>query len=174
MQLKNLKFPNSLKELSLRGCLLPWSYLAIVGSLPHLQILHLLKRAVVGAAWNLGVEEKFFSLKYLQIKKCDDLTHWDADNFNFPVLETLYLEHLSKLEEIPSGMGEIPTLEIMDICDCGESATMSAIKILEEQQSLENLDLQLLLSFQGSEAKMWKRKIRELGITCQNLHISTH
>lgn len=110
-----------------------------------------------------------------EIEKCD-LICWDAESSNFPVLETLVLWYLSELEEIPSGIGEIPTLERIEMYDCSESANVSAIKILEEQESIENLDFRVQLRFfQTTDAETWKGKVRELGITCQNLHISaTH
>ncbi|KAH6825235.1 hypothetical protein C2S53_018747 [Perilla frutescens var. hirtella] len=172
--LQKLKLPSSLKELSLWDCHLAWSDMTMISWLPHLEILELQMNAVVGPEWNISAEEEYLCLKHLYIHGCDDLIYWNiTDSSNFPVLETLSLVSLSKLEEIPSGIGEIPTLEEMHMHDCSESATISAVEILEEQDSLGNLILQLQLSFNyQTEAKMWKEKIQELGFTCQNVLIN--
>ncbi|KAH6758296.1 hypothetical protein C2S51_018531 [Perilla frutescens var. frutescens] len=171
--LLKLNVPNSLKELDLSNSKLAWSDMAVIASLPHLQILELQHDAMVGPEWNC-VEEEFLCLKHLYINECHDLIHWTADSCNFPVLENLSLVYLSELVEIPSGIGEIPTLEEIYMDSCSESATISAIKIVEEQESLGNLSLQLRLNV-GDEkrAEMWRGKIEELGFTGQNLRITT-
>lgn len=171
--LQNLKLPSSLKELVILNGRLVRTDMPMIASLPHLQILELNGKAVVGPEWNCA-QETFISLKHLRIHYCNYLINWIADASHFPVLETLDLEGLSKLEEIPSGIGEIATLERIHVYDCSESATISAIKILEEQESLENQDLQLQLQFIDiKRAEMWREKIQQLGFTCQNLHISS-
>lgn len=87
-------------------------------------------------------------------------------------METLSLEILSKLEEIPYGIGDIPTLEKIYVFDCSETANISAMKILEEQESLGNESLQLHLEFSYKvDAELWRERNRELGFTSKNLHI---
>lgn len=168
--LQNLKLPSSLKELTLSGCHLVWDDMAMVGLLPHLEILELLDDAVVGPKWD-SVEEQFLCLRHLQIDDCG-LIYWSAESSDFPVLETLSLRSLSKLDEIPSAIGEIPTLEEMLMLNCSESATISAVEIVEEQESLGNHVLQLQLKFwEKTEAEIWREKLQELGFTCQNLLI---
>ncbi|KAH6801366.1 hypothetical protein C2S52_001830 [Perilla frutescens var. hirtella] len=166
-----LKLPSSLKELSLHNCKLEWSDMMMIGLLPHLELL-LLRKIVVGEEWDFG-EGEFLSLKHLRIDGCDDLTYFIAESSNFPVLETFSLESLPKMEEIPLGIGEIPTLERMEVCGCNESTTISAVEILQEQERFDNQRLQLKLKFRDeTEAEMWRGKIQELGITCQNLIIN--
>ncbi|KAH6781320.1 hypothetical protein C2S51_006613 [Perilla frutescens var. frutescens] len=171
-----LRLPSSITRLLLYGCKLEWSDMAMIASLPHLLFLELFDQAFVGGEWNLGSEE-FLCLKRLRIVLCGDLIHWNitsGDSSNFPVLETLELAILSKLEEIPSVMGEIPTLERIDLKGCNESVNMSAIEILEEHESYGNRSLKLTLYLDNEdEAVMWRDKIQELGITCQNLHFHT-
>lgn len=145
----------------------------MIAALPHLEILILMGKAVVGEEWSF-VEEKFSCLKYLQIGGCDVIKWNIADTSSFPVLETLSLMSLSKLDEVPPCIGEIPTLETISMAYCSESATISAVKILEEQESLGYEDLQLQLQcFEGTNADMLRNKIQELGFTCKNLHISS-
>lgn len=144
----------------------------MIASLPHLEGLELHGRAVVETEWNFA-EEKFRCLRFLDIHGCHELINMSADSSNFPVLRELSIGSLSKLEEIPSGVGDIPTLVIMRLSNCSESATISAIKILEEQESLGNEDLHLILGISDkSQEEMWREKIQALDFTCQNLHIS--
>ncbi|KAH6781426.1 hypothetical protein C2S51_006719 [Perilla frutescens var. frutescens] len=169
--LQNLKLPNSLKELTVWGCRLAWSDMAMIASLPHLELLKLQANAVSGAEWIFS-EEIFPCLRHLRIDCCD-LVDWIAESSNFPVLETLSLWNLSNLNEIPSGIGDIPTLEIISITDCSESTTISAVNILMEQENLENLGLQLTFKFEDeTEAETWRGKIQELGFTSKNLLIN--
>ncbi|KAH6781317.1 hypothetical protein C2S51_006610 [Perilla frutescens var. frutescens] len=169
---QKLELPSSLKELSLFGWELSWSDMAMIASLPYLHFLKFGGNSVVTPMWDC-VEGEFLSLKHLQVHGCDNLFNWStADSSSFPELETLSLEDLYELEEIPLGIGEIPTLERIHIYKCSESAVISAMKILEEQESLGNQSLQLQLKFFfKNEAAMWRVKIEEMGITCQNLHI---
>ncbi|KAG8362969.1 hypothetical protein BUALT_BualtUnG0018900 [Buddleja alternifolia] len=66
-----------------------------------------------------------------------------ADDTNFPRLEYLVLACLDKLKEVPSGMGDIPTLRSIELTYCGNSVVISAKKIVDEQKELGNLDLQV-------------------------------
>lgn len=54
---------------------------------------------------------EFDCLKILEIRGCNDLTYLNADNSNFPILEALLLENVPELSEIPSEIGDIPTLK---------------------------------------------------------------
>ncbi|XP_057780142.1 putative late blight resistance protein homolog R1A-10 [Salvia miltiorrhiza] len=133
-------FPLSLKKLSLTSCSLDWNDLAIIGSLPQLEALELVD-SVKGQKWS-PVNGEFLSLRFLSIDSCD-LRCWDADSSHFPVLKKLSLKRLMHLEEIPLDIGEIPTLEIISVVECCESAEISAMKIKEEQESLGNEGLQV-------------------------------
>ncbi|XP_057780135.1 putative late blight resistance protein homolog R1A-10 [Salvia miltiorrhiza] len=133
-------FPVSLKKLSLKNCSLVWNDLTIIGSLPQLEALKL-DDSVKGQKWS-PVNGEFLGLRFLSIIDCD-LRCWDADSSHFPVLEKLRLEGLMHLEEIPLDIGEIPTLEVISVVVCSESAEISAMKIKEEEESLGNEGLQV-------------------------------
>ncbi|KAL7115224.1 hypothetical protein ACP275_04G171600 [Erythranthe tilingii] len=143
--LKNLKFPTSLKKLTLSGSNLDWEELKGIGSLPNLEVLKLEYHSVRGSKWN-PIEGQFLRLKYLRIAH-SRLKYWNAESFHFPALENLVLQKLHKLAEIPSGIGEIPTLGLIHLYDCSESAAISAMGILEEQQSQGNEDLRVRIIF---------------------------
>ncbi|XP_042029700.1 putative late blight resistance protein homolog R1B-16 [Salvia splendens] len=166
---ENLKLPSSLRKLVLNNSYMVWSDMATIALLPNLQILRLEQHAVVGAEWNF-VNEEFRSLKHLIIFNCDDMSNWIAEKSNFPVLETLDLWNLNKLDKVPWDIGEIPTLERICVRYCTKSTSMSAMEILEEQENLGNQVLQLGIEFKGDP--MWVEKIKER-FTSQSLHISS-
>ncbi|KZV28836.1 hypothetical protein F511_06270 [Dorcoceras hygrometricum] len=139
---EHLSFPLSLKELNLSGCRFPWEDMAIVGSLPNLEILELLFYAFEGEMW-CPVEGQFIRLKFLAISKTD-LLHWIADKTHFPILEHLILRDLH-LKEIPQDIAELPTLKQILLFNCSDSTVTSAKQILEEQESLGNEGLQVLI-----------------------------
>ncbi|KAI3463960.1 hypothetical protein Pfo_020623 [Paulownia fortunei] len=109
--LQNLTFPSSLKKLSLANCSLHWEDLTMIGSLPRLEVLKLEMDSFTGPEWN-PIEGEFLCLKFLKIHSCSDLIYWTADSSHFPVLENLFLDELSELDEIPLGIGEYQHLEL--------------------------------------------------------------
>ncbi|KAL1555784.1 putative late blight resistance protein R1B-17 [Salvia divinorum] len=170
----SLVFPSSLRELRLSGCGVDWEELTMmVGSLPRLERLSLFRNSVIGSVWT-PVEGKFCHLKYLHIYGCHDLVCWNADNSHFPVLRYLRLRNLSKLIEFPSGIGEIATLENIELRFCSASSTISAMRTLAEQEELANESLRLTVYFRGDEETMesFKNEVREEGLTsCTNLSL---
>ncbi|XP_051123308.1 putative late blight resistance protein homolog R1B-16 [Andrographis paniculata] len=143
MTLQNIGFPNSLKFLFLMSCRIPWSGMSMVGSLPNLEVLMLWYTAK-GSEWN-PTEGEFLRLKRLFIHG-SDLVDWRADQYHYPVLEILGLSNLPSLEEIPLGVGDIPTLCTILLSNCSESVVDSAYLILEEQKSMGNDILKIHVS----------------------------
>lgn len=148
--LESIIFPKSLKELVLLTCKFSWEYMSIIGSLPDLEVLLL-----SGSEWAstlllsgsgerfewAPVEGEFLQLRVLEISRCN-LEHWWANEIHFPKLEKLRLGNLPFLEEIPLEIGDIKTLQTIDMCSLSESAMDSAKQIWEEQQSMGNDSLQ--------------------------------
>ncbi|KAL8551010.1 hypothetical protein ACS0TY_000190 [Phlomoides rotata] len=140
-----VSFPHSLKKLILRGTELDWEDLTTrIGSLPLLQFLRLSLGACRGPKWKT-VEGQFCSLKVLQIADADDLKYWDTDSSHFPRLEHLLLQFLEELEEIPSSIGDIPTLKSIQLVGCSKFADDSAKRIKAEQEENGNEDLQVII-----------------------------
>ncbi|KAL0417102.1 UNVERIFIED_CONTAM: putative late blight resistance proteinR1B-16 [Sesamum latifolium] len=131
-----LDFPHSLKKLILHSCRFSWEDMTIIGSLPNLEVLILQKDAFDGEKWEPN-EGEFPQLKFLLVSSAN-LEYWHAESTHFPKLENLVLYGCLKLKEIPSDIGEIPTLESISLCLCSSSAVASAKEILMEQRSLGN------------------------------------
>ncbi|KAL8529758.1 hypothetical protein ACS0TY_006986 [Phlomoides rotata] len=169
--LQSLKMLNSLKKLTLLNCKLHWEDLTIIGSLLHLEVLKLSDNSVVGTEWS-PVEGEFLRLKFLRICSCPDLVYWNADSTHFPVLEQLVLVRLLNLDEIPLGIGEIPTLEHICVGNCSISAAVSAVKVLEEQEGFGNQELRVRLMF-GFETHLeeFREKVEVVGITTHNFQV---
>ncbi|KAI3459100.1 hypothetical protein Pfo_015763 [Paulownia fortunei] len=137
----NAAFPRTLKKLNLSGWGLPWTDMTIVGSLPNLQVLKLRNLAFEGDKWET-TEGEFPQLKYLLIDQ-SDLQHWITESSHFPSLKCLVLLGCEYLSEIPDGIGEIPTLELIEVDYLNKSLVDSAKRIQEEQQSWGNDAIQV-------------------------------
>lgn len=139
-----LVLPSSLEKLSLISCRLHWDKVTRIGmTLPHLQVLKL--DSVTGQEWNLD-EGAFPRLKGLRIAH-SDLIYWTADDSHFPALEKLDLRALPGLDAIPLDFGEIATLRFVNIQSCSVSSAVSSTRVLEEQLSLGNEDIELRVDF---------------------------
>ncbi|KAL0357578.1 UNVERIFIED_CONTAM: putative late blight resistance proteinR1A-10 [Sesamum calycinum] len=136
-----LAFPLQLRKLTLRGLNLPWCNMTIIGTLPNLEVLKLLGNAFRGPEWR-SIEGEFCQLKLL-VLECLDIVQWRADDTHFPRLQKLTIRSCDQLEEIPSCIGDISTLQLIELVDCHPSAMTSAQQIQEDQQSLGNNDLEV-------------------------------
>ncbi|CAI9778444.1 unnamed protein product [Fraxinus pennsylvanica] len=76
-----------------------------------------------------------------------NLVQWRADDTHFPRLERLIIRKCFKLEEIPCSIGNIPTLQIIELDDASPSAVTSAEQIQEEQEQLGNDSLQVHVNY---------------------------
>ncbi|KAL0348643.1 UNVERIFIED_CONTAM: putative late blight resistance proteinR1B-12 [Sesamum angustifolium] len=74
-----------------------------------------------------------------------ELVHWRADETHFPRLRHQVIRECSALEEIPSGIGDIPTLEIIELDKCNLSVVASAKQIQEEQHEYGNYGFEVLI-----------------------------
>ncbi|XP_047961592.1 putative late blight resistance protein homolog R1B-16 [Salvia hispanica] len=145
----SLSFPSSLEELCLLNCHLDWEELNTrIKSLSNLGYLEL--HSVKGSKWE-QCDQEFSSLKVLMMSDCDELVYWNANSSHFPILEALHICGASKLSLVPSDIGEIPTLQVIRLESCSVSAAISTVRIVMEQESLGNQDLQPCFGFDTLE-----------------------
>lgn len=138
----DLSFPRTLKKVSLSGLRLPWNRMTIFGSLPNLQVLKVRDYACIGSMWETE-EGEFPKLEVLQIE-ISDLEHWITERSHFFRLKYLVLDDCRLLREIPEGIGEISTLELIEVKGKAEKSLLdSARRIQDEQQSWGNDGLQI-------------------------------
>ncbi|EYU31457.1 hypothetical protein MIMGU_mgv1a017859mg, partial [Erythranthe guttata] len=133
-------FPKTLKWLTIRGGRRPWSEMTVVGSLPNLQVLKIRNHGFDGETWETS-EGGFIELKHLMIEY-SKLKYWVTESNHFPKLERVLLHDCSYLIEISDGVGEIPTLELIEVKFCTESIAGWAKRMREEQQDYRNDDIQ--------------------------------
>lgn len=127
----------SVRRLILSGCLLLSEDMSSLAALPNLEVLKLRDNEFEGRAWTLSDEHEFSQLKFLLVAE-PRLVNWEAGSVNFPNLQKLVLRKCIHLEEIPVDIGEIYTLEVIELICCSSSAQKSAEKIQEEQESMGN------------------------------------
>lgn len=142
---KILKFslPETLTKLTLSDVLLPQSEMSNIGRLPSLVVLKLEHRAFQQGNWNIG-DEEFPNLKVLKLRSLQ-ITTWDASSESLTNLEQILVESCFHLQEIPSILGEIPTLKMIEVKRCGESLENSAKGIQEEQEGYGNENIKVLI-----------------------------
>ncbi|KAM7502936.1 hypothetical protein LguiB_001840 [Lonicera macranthoides] len=129
-------FPKRLKKLTLTNTALAWNEMWTLGMLPNLEVLKLKLHACVGRLWETS-DNGFLRLKFLKFQDLD-IVQWIASSNHFPLLEHLVLHGCQKLEEIPSSLGDIPTLEMIEVRCCSETAANSAHDIKKDQENKGN------------------------------------
>lgn len=137
-------FPPNLRSLTLCRSHLPWEDMITIGKIPNLEVLKLKDRAFIGQVWET-VDGGFLGLKFLLLEN-NELEVWKVSRTHFPSLQHLVLRLCDALKEIPCGIGEIPTLQMIELYSCGHSAVSSAKRIQEEQRSIGNDDLEVRIN----------------------------
>ncbi|KAL2491468.1 putative disease resistance RPP13-like protein 3 [Abeliophyllum distichum] len=135
--LENIHFPPTFKRLTLS-----WKHMAIIGSLPNLEVLNLKRFTFDGSVWEPN-EGNFLQLKVLLLYETD-VEHLKADETNFPSLQHLIFGDCKQLVEIPSAIGDTSTLHVIELYKCRSSAVNSVKLIQDEQRDLGNDNLQII------------------------------
>ncbi|KAL7589893.1 hypothetical protein Lser_V15G40183 [Lactuca serriola] len=118
------KFPRKLKKLTLSDTMLDWEHMSVLGKLRGLEVLKLGDNSFMGERW-VTPDGSFIQLRVLQIGKTD-LVHWEASGNQFPQLQRLSLKHCEQLEAMPSGLGDMSTLQVVELSWICRSAVASA------------------------------------------------
>ncbi|XP_009764014.1 putative late blight resistance protein homolog R1A-10 isoform X2 [Nicotiana tabacum] len=141
---RKLSLPTSLKRLTLKNTFFLLEDLTNILTLPNLEVLKM-KDVFYNDEWILNDDEIFSQLKFLLIS-VTSLRHWKAVSVNFPKLQRLVLRSCIGLEEIPKDFGEIYSLESIELYDCSMSTAKSVEELREEQESMGNDCLSVVIN----------------------------
>ncbi|XP_073318118.1 putative late blight resistance protein homolog R1B-16 [Primulina huaijiensis] len=140
----NYAFPTSLKKLTLRGVPFLWENMTIIGSLPNLQVLKMTNiKGTRRSKWTPS-EGQFLRLKYFY-SSLNYLVSWEAEKEHFPSLESLIPWEVYSIDEIPCGVGEIDSLQLIELFNSKDSLINSAKRIQEQQHEYGNDAFQVLV-----------------------------
>ncbi|KAF7133391.1 hypothetical protein RHSIM_Rhsim09G0087600 [Rhododendron simsii] len=126
------KFPPNLKKLTLADTLLDWEHMASLGILPKLEVLKLKDNEFKGERWE-PLDGGFRLLRFLQIGRTD-LVHWEGSSHHFPRLHRLILKHCESLKAVPSGLGDVSALQIIEVYHSSHTAVASVKQIQTQKQ----------------------------------------
>ncbi|KAL1552168.1 putative late blight resistance protein R1A-10 [Salvia divinorum] len=138
----NFAFPEQLKRLTLRDLNLTRNDMIVVGSLPNLQVLKLKGCTCSGSTWE--TTEGTFPVLEVLLVEGSRFKNWITESGHFPILKRLLLHSCWYLKKIPNDIGEIPTLQLIELKgDVSKSLLESAEIIREEQEDMGNNTLQV-------------------------------
>ncbi|KAL0305314.1 UNVERIFIED_CONTAM: putative late blight resistance proteinR1A-10 [Sesamum calycinum] len=140
-----INFPTRIKKLNLSKIALPWEKMSVIGELPNLEVLKLVSDAFEGQRWRTRNGE-FQNLRFLKLDRMK-FSRWNvASSRHFPRLERLVLHKCYNLLKIPSQIGNIPTLQMIEAHSCGVYVRNSALRIKEEQEEYGNEELKVVIT----------------------------
>ncbi|XP_047942471.1 putative late blight resistance protein homolog R1A-3 [Salvia hispanica] len=144
--MKEFEFPYNIRKLSLHGSKFSSEKMSIVGKLKQLEVLKLRSWAMVGQAWETR-DGEFQQLRFLKLDRIG-ISEWKVESTeHFPKLQKLVLSYCPNLEEIPTEIGEIGPLVMIEVRgQCLDSLVESARIIHQEQLDIGNDDLSLVIS----------------------------
>nr|XP_043627362.1 putative late blight resistance protein homolog R1C-3 [Erigeron canadensis]XP_043627363.1 putative late blight resistance protein homolog R1C-3 [Erigeron canadensis] len=137
-------YPEKLKRLTLSNTDLGWNEMQTFGLLPNLEVLKLNVSSCIGEKWETS-DLGFPNLKILKLQDLD-VVRWETSSAHFPKLQRLVVRHCSRLEDIPASIGDILTLELIEVSWCCESTAQSARTIQKEQERNGNDFLKVITS----------------------------
>ncbi|KAL0303762.1 UNVERIFIED_CONTAM: putative late blight resistance proteinR1B-16 [Sesamum radiatum] len=127
----SFKFPPKLKSLTLSHTFLDWKHISILGLLENLKVLKLKEKAFIGECWEVE-GGGFHHLEFLHIGRTNLVT-WVALGNQFPKLKCLELHNCEELQQVPIGLADVPSFQVLDLCR-SKHATASAKKIREAKE----------------------------------------
>ncbi|KAJ9552081.1 hypothetical protein OSB04_016126 [Centaurea solstitialis] len=157
-QLHQISVPASLKKLTLEECLPPWSDMPIIQLLPNLEVLKV--KSDTDSGWWDACEQQFQQLKHLTIK-ASHITKWTASSNSFPCLKRLTLSSCNYLEEVPLEIGEIDSLELVEIDHCSNKSLVESLERIQEVGEEEGND-ELKITVDGIELSIYLSRIEGL------------
>ncbi|CAI9108265.1 OLC1v1007829C1 [Oldenlandia corymbosa var. corymbosa] len=112
-------FSAKLKKLSLAFIYLCRSSLSTISKLPNLEVLKFIAVSFEGNTWEME-EGEFSKLRFLQLSSAASwkLRSWTASEDQFDCLKALVLTSCGHLQEVPSCLEAISTLELIQVSLC--------------------------------------------------------
>ncbi|XP_028072347.1 putative late blight resistance protein homolog R1B-14 [Camellia sinensis] len=140
---QEVKFPTNVKRLTLKYTKIKWENISVLGMLPNLELLKLDVDTASGWQWAITASG-FPRLKFLKLKDLD-IKQLITCSSHFPSLQHLSLDWCQDLKEVPSSLGDILTLQLIEVNHCRLCVEESVRKIKEEQESIGNNWLKVLI-----------------------------
>ncbi|KAK4480903.1 hypothetical protein RD792_011761 [Penstemon davidsonii] len=141
--LTKVNFSSTIKNLTLSDLGLPWEEMSTIGRLPNLHVLKLAFHAFVGEEWETR-DGEFQELRVLELWLNDVIKQWITCSEHFPQLQSLLVNQCINLEEIPSEIGDIPTLQKIEVYNSGYEVYKLVVQIEQEQRENGNEELEVI------------------------------
>lgn len=138
-----ISLPLNLKKLTLSNTSLSTEQVSVIGRLQNLEVLKLQYGFLDAKQWDTR-EDEFQQLKFLELNG-EKIEQWNASSDHLPRLQRLVLKNCHHLEMIPFCLGDIPTLQMIEVHSCNISTVKCTMLIYEEQREMGN-ELQVLIS----------------------------
>nr|GMD19724.1 putative late blight resistance protein homolog R1A-3 [Ipomoea batatas] len=105
-------------------------------------------------------ENNAYGLQALQVDNASkDAAERKASNHHFPRLKFLALRHCNKLEAVPFGLADIPSLQMMELYCTNKIAAESARKIQQHKQTKQEQHKQTKQEQEGTKSGGFKLSI---------------
>ncbi|CAI9112025.1 OLC1v1012393C1 [Oldenlandia corymbosa var. corymbosa] len=141
---RKFDFPLTLRKLTLSEFHLQWDCVSEIGKLPNIEVLKLHAIDFDEKIWDME-DVEFSKLTFLKLDTLN-IVQWNACADNLPRLRCLVVQNCRQLEEVPSGLGYIPTLEVIEVQMCQASVEESVKKLKQEQQEWGNEELEIIIN----------------------------
>ncbi|CAA0831144.1 Disease resistance protein RPP13 [Striga hermonthica] len=141
--IRHINFPQNIKRLNLSGTMYwPWEKMSTLGSLTNLEVLKLLGPVFEVGSWETR-DGEFQKLRFLKLSRVR-LQQWNVSSSrHFPRLRELKVRWDYGMEELPSELGDINTLQLIRLELVSESLKESAKRIAEYQRDMGNDDFKV-------------------------------
>ncbi|CAI9113264.1 OLC1v1013837C1 [Oldenlandia corymbosa var. corymbosa] len=136
-------FPENLKKLTLTNFDLSESSVSSLGTLPNLEVLYLVNTGFEGDTWRMEEGGEFAKLRILGLD-APKLRRWTGSEDQFVCLEKLEVR-CDCLKEMPSCLGYISTLQMIEVKHCPSSVGKLVKDIEKVQKDYGNSDLKIIM-----------------------------
>lgn len=131
--MEGIIFPSNIKKLTLFGTSLTSEEMSIIGRLENLEVLKLRFISYEDERWDTR-DAEFRKLTFLKME-VEHLTEWNVHSSkHFPTLEQLVLSDCGNLQEIPYEIGQITTLQLIEVQGICRKSLLESAKIVQHER----------------------------------------